>query len=157
MGSGQRLVCSGDAYTHRFDRITQDLSNVVQCMDDSLLWDDNVKSMFDFKCKYMSTCSRVGINFNQKKFTFAKDEVRYVGFKLTKDLIVAADSMTASILNFPDPRNTTDARAFFGLVKQVSIAFTKCDDAFWHLLSPKVKFLWTEELSCEFAVAKVIL
>ena len=65
--------------------------------------------------------------------------------------------MTESIRNFPTPRNITDARAFFGLVKQVSFAFSKCADmvAFRHLLSPKVKFLWTEELAREFELAKL--
>ena len=56
--------------------------------------------------------------------------------------------MIESIQNFTGPRNITDARAFFGFVKQVSFAFSKCDDivAFRHFLSPKVKFLWTGDL-----------
>ena len=29
VGSGQGLICSGDAYTHRFDNITSKLTNVV--------------------------------------------------------------------------------------------------------------------------------
>ena len=38
----------------------------------------------------------------------------------------------------------------------MSFEFSKCDDmaAFRHLLSPKVKFLWTEELSREYALFK---
>jgi hypothetical protein len=80
-----------------------------------------------------------------------------VGFKLTTESIVPADSMTESIRNFPAPRNITDARAFFGLVEQVSFAFSKCADmiAFRHLLYPKVKFLWTDELAREFVLAKL--
>ena len=64
--------------------------------------------------------------------------------------------MTDSIQNLPEPRNITDARAFFELVEQVSFAFSKCADMadFRHLLSPKVNFLWTEELSKEFAMSK---
>ena len=64
--------------------------------------------------------------------------------------------MTDSIQNFPEPRNISDARAFFGLVEQVSFSFSKCADMapFRHLLSPKVKFLWTEELSREFVLSK---
>ena len=39
----------------------------------------------------------------------------------------------------------------------MSFAFSKCADmiAFRHLLSPKVKFLWTEELAREFVLAKL--
>ena len=57
--------------------------------------------------------------------------------------------MTESIRNCPAPQNITDIISFFGLVEQVSYAFSKCADifAFRHLLSPKVKFLWTEELA----------
>ena len=116
-----------------------------------------MKSMCDLTCRYMSTCSRGGINFNKKQFKFAQDTVEYVGFKLTADSIVPPDSMTDSIRNFPRPRNITEARAFFGLVEQVSFAFSKCADmiAFRHLLSPKVKFLWTEELAREVVLAKL--
>ena len=70
----------------------------------------------------------------------------YVGFTLTKDEIRPAAAMTESIRNFPAPKNITQARTFFGLVEQVSYAFSKCADMshFRHLLSPKTKFIWTE-------------
>ena len=89
-------------------------------------------------------------------FRFAQDEVDYVGFTLTKDAIKPADSMTESIRHFPAPKNITQARAFFGLVEQVSFAFSKCADMihFRHLLSPKVKFVWTDDLAREFELAK---
>ena len=57
VGSGQGLICSGDAYTHRFDNITSKFQNVVRCVDDSLLWEDDLKSSFDLVCRYLSTCS----------------------------------------------------------------------------------------------------
>ena len=40
VGSGQGLICSGDAHTHRFDNIASQFTNVVRCVDDSLLWKD---------------------------------------------------------------------------------------------------------------------
>ena len=64
--------------------------------------------------------------------------------------------MTESIRNFPAPKNITDARAFFGLIEQVSWAFSKCEDMkhFRHLLSPKTLFVWSDELQKEFWLAK---
>ena len=62
---------------------------------------------------------RGGINFNKKKFLFAQD----VEIKLAKDSIVLAASMTESIMNFPAPKNITEASAFFCLVEQVSFSF----------------------------------
>ena len=52
--------------------------------------------------------------------------MEYMGFRIAKDVIIPADSMTASIRNFPQPRNISDARAFFGLVEPISFAFSKC-------------------------------
>ena len=56
VGSGQGLICSGDAYTARFDKITQEFTNVVRCVDDSLIWADNASEMFDATCRYISVC-----------------------------------------------------------------------------------------------------
>ena len=57
-GSCQGLICSGDAYTHRFNIITSKFPNVVRCVDDSLLLEDDLKSSFDLTCRYLSTCTR---------------------------------------------------------------------------------------------------
>ena len=114
--SGQALICSGDAYTARFDKITQDFTNVVGCVDGSLLWTDNVRDMFDSTSRYISDCEKGGINFIKKRFRFAQDEVEHVGFKILKDAIIPADSMTEAIRNFPQPKSITYARAFLGLV-----------------------------------------
>ena len=129
---------------------------MVRCVDDSLLWEDDLKISFDLICRYLSTCCRNGVNFNKQKFRFAEDVVDYVGFTLTPDEIQPAAVMTESIRNFPAPKNITQARAFCGLVEQASYAFSKCADMshFRHLLSPKTQFIWTEDLDREFGLAK---
>ena len=115
-----------------------------------------MRTSFDLVCRYLTTCSRGGINLARQKFKFAEDVVDYVGFTLTHDEIKVAASMTESIRNFPAPKNITRARAFYGLIEQVSWAFSKCEvmKHFGHLLSPKTQFLWTEELQKEFVLAK---
>ena len=129
---------------------------MTRCGDDSLLWEDDLRTSFDLICIYLTTCSRGGIYFNRQKFKFAEDVVDYVGFTITRDEIKPAAAMTESIRNFPAPMNITQARAFFGLVEQVSFAFSKCEEMrhFRHLLSRKTQFVWTEELEREFVLAK---
>ena len=56
--SGQGLIGSGDAYTHRFDNNLQTFTKIVCCVDNSLHWEDDIKSMFDLTCQYLTTCSR---------------------------------------------------------------------------------------------------
>ena len=79
-----------------------------------------------------------------------------VGFTLTQDDMRPAAAMIEYVRNFPAPKNITQARAFFGLVEEVSYAFSKCADMshFRHLLSPKTKFIWMEHLEREFGLTK---
>ena len=88
---------------------------MTRCVDDSLLWEDDLRTSFDLVCRYLTICSRGGINFNRQKLRFAEDEVEYVGFTLTRDKIKVTASMTESIRNFHAPKNITQARAFFWL------------------------------------------
>ena len=84
-----------------------------------------MKIRFDWICRYLSTCSRNGVNFIKQKFRFAEDVVDYFGFTLTPDEIRPAAAMTSSIRNFSAPKNISQARAFFGLVEKVSYTFSK--------------------------------
>ena len=59
VSSGQGSICSGDAYTARFDKITQDFTNVVRCVDDSLVWANYVKDKFNPTCRYILVCTKL--------------------------------------------------------------------------------------------------
>ena len=43
----QGYIASGDAYTKRYDDITIDVKNMVKCIDDTLLWADNIQDNFE--------------------------------------------------------------------------------------------------------------
>ena len=61
-----------------------------------------------------------------------------------------------SIRNFPVPKDITGALAWFGLVNQGSYVFAMTEEMalFRHLLKPKIKFEWTEELDKAFHLSK---
>ena len=42
----QGYVSSGDAYTRRFDEIVMDVPRKTKCIDDTLLWSDNIEQCF---------------------------------------------------------------------------------------------------------------
>ena len=67
-----------------------------------------------------------------------------------------SDKLLDSIKNFPAPQDISGARAWFGLVNQGSFAFAMTDEMapFRHLLKPKTKFEWTEELDKSFKLSK---
>ena len=77
-------------------------------------------------------------------------------FLLTEEGIKPAAKYTASIRDFPTPKNISDVRSWHGLVNQVAYCFNKTNvmAPFRHLLSSNNVFEWTKELEQAFSVSK---
>ena len=161
-GAYQYKVCpmgwlaSSDAYSKRYDNILRDTKDFVKCIDDVCQWDETVEGSFWKTCKFLEHCSNNGITFNPEKFVFARDTVEYVGFEITMDSVKPSSSMLKAIKEFPAPTNITKMRSFFGLVNQVSFAFSMKDTMapFRELLRPSAAFYWDERLQKLFEEAR---
>ena len=81
----QGLLSAGDAYNQRSDETIGDFANHVKCVDDSLVWGEDIESNCVSICAFLEKCSPGGIVFNPKKFQFAEEEVNYLVFRLTKE------------------------------------------------------------------------
>ncbi len=148
---------SGDAYVRRFDDITREIPNVARCVDDSLLWDDDIESAFWHTFHYLKHCSDNGIIFNVSKFVFAMEECEFAGFELTMDGYRPPARTLNAIKNFPTPTNLTDVRSWFGLINQVAYAFKQARvmEPFRELLSTKnSRFFWDASLNAVFEETK---
>ena len=148
---------SGDAYTRRFDDITQDFERVSRCVDDSLLWDETIEDAFWHTYDYLKHCSDNGIIFNINKFIFAAEVCEFAGFEVTKDGYRPPKHKLDAIRDFPTPQNITDIRSWFGLINQLSYAFVQTDmmTPFRELLSQKhSKFYWDDNLNTIFEESK---
>ena len=68
---------------------------------------------------------------------------------ITPTEVHPADKFTAAVRDFHTPKSITDVRAWFGLVNQVSYAFsmTTAMSPFRHLLKPSTPFQWTDKLA----------
>ena len=78
---------SGDAYTHRYDRITVGVENMRRVIDDTLLYEEDIKKAFKQVGEYLSLVGENGIILNPEKFEFAEDEVSWAGVRLTADKV----------------------------------------------------------------------
>ena len=76
----QGFLASGDAFNARYDKIVADFKNKTKCIDDTLLWSDNLEDSFFRTCEYLTLCSNAGIIFNQQKFQLGQPEVDFLGF-----------------------------------------------------------------------------
>ena len=146
-------MASGDGYTSRYDKIIAGFGNVTKCVDDTLLWDQTLEENFFRTCSYLTLCSSNGIIFNKKKFVFGKEQVEFLGFEITKDSVRPSPTFLQAIEDFPQPRDITGIRSWFGLVNQCAYAFsmTTVMKSFRDLLKPSTEFTWTDELQEAFA------
>jgi hypothetical protein len=158
----QGFHAAGDGYTKSFDDITVDVERKTKCIDDTILWDDDISKSFWHTLEYISLCSQNGIVFNPKKFQFAKTEVDFAGFTICKDGLKPTKGIMEAIVTFPTPQNITDARSWFGLVNQVAynISSSATMQPFRDLLKPG-QWYWDDNLEQAFkdskhAIAKMI-
>ena len=154
----QGFISSGDGYSQRMDRIIgETFKDYKKCVDDSIIWDQDIASNFHRVCKFIQTCSSQGVIFNPKKFQFSESSVRYLGFVINSSGIQTTPEFIQSILDFPTPRNITDVRSWFGAIGQVNFAFASAPDMlpFRHLLSTKSPFAWSPDLETAFQQSKL--
>ena len=152
----QGLISAGDAYTQRKAEIMTGIPDQSTCVDDTILFDDNIEQNFNNVCEFLTTGANGGCTFNPKKFQFGEEEVEFLGFLITKSGVKTTQKFRDSILNFPTPQNITDVRSWFGCINQVSYSFASAPimSPFRHLLSSKVPFAWSEELQMAFEASK---
>ena len=107
----------------------------------------------------MDLCGRNGITLHPDKFLFAQDTVEFAGFEITSDTVRPCKKFLRAILDFPQPKNITDIRSWFGLVNQVAYAFSMTDRMlpFRQLLKPNTTFQWTDELHNLFEESKHVI
>ena len=152
----QGYIASGDGYTHRYDEIVSGIGNYTKCIDDALLWADSITDSFHQAVQWLDVCGRNGITLNPEKFIFSNSTVDFAGFTITMDSVLPSPKYSDAILNFPIPRNIHDIRSWFGLVNQVSYAFSMAKRMlpFRSLLKKDQKFQWDTELQEIFDESK---
>ena len=152
----QGFHASSDGYTKRFDDITSGFPRVTRCVDDSLLWDDDIAPSFWHTLSYINLCADNGIVFNPDEFKFAEDTIEFAGFDITSTGYKPPAKLLQSILDFPSPSNISGVRSWFGLVNQISYAFSQAPvmAPFRELLEKSRPFYWDDTLESIFQDSK---
>jgi len=116
----------------------------ISVLNWAFLWSDTLENSFFQTCRWLDTCGKNGIIQNPSKFVFASGTVEFSGFEITPDNVRPSPAILRAISDFPTPKNLTDIRSWFGLVNQVTYAFSMTDKMllFRELLKPKNTFHW---------------
>ena len=121
-----------------------------------LLWSGMLEGSYFQAVQWLYICGRNGIVINPEKFDFGASSVDFAGF--TTD-VRPCSRYPEAIRDFPEPRNTTDIRSWFGLVKQVAYAFSVVErmHPFRKLLKNGERFTWSPELEDIFCESKDVI
>ena len=97
---------------------------------------------------------------NADNFRFCQKKIDFAGFTITESGIKPSESTLRALQDFPVPKNTTDIRSWFGLVRQVAYAHSVSEDLaplrclLKHEDGKKPKFTWNEQLQQAFTKSK---
>lgn len=85
--------------------------------------------------------------------------MEFAGFEITPDSVRPCAIYIHAILAFPTPKNITDVRSWFGLINQVSYAFSMTDRMlpFRQLLKPSTPFKWESIPDDLFQESKAVI
>ena len=153
----QGSSASGDGYSRRYDEVIADVERKTKCVDDTVLWDEDMETHWWRVLKFLGLCGQNGIILNFEKFQFSQREIGFAGFRVTETEVKPLDKYLRAISEFPTPTRTTDIRSWFGVVHQVSNynQLTQMLQPFKPFLSPRKKFEWNDGLDTAFTLSKM--
>ena len=152
----QGFVASGDGYARRYDEVISDVKRKTKCVDDAVIWDTELEEHWWRAIDFLILVGTNGVVLNESKLQFAQRIIDFAGFRVTDEKLEPAEKFLNAIRDFPTPSNISGVRSWFGLVHQVAHYNQLIDmmEPFRHLLSPKTKFEWSEELDLIFQKSK---
>ncbi len=147
---------TGDAFTRRFDDITMNEERYRRCIDDGILYDNDIESAFWHTFDHLKLCGDNGIVFNKEKFKFSRESVEFAGFEITPEGYRPASKTIQAIRDFPTPTSITDVKSWLGLVTYVAYTFSQSRlmQPFRSLTEKKQPFYWDSELDKLFKRSK---
>ena len=132
---------------------------MTKCINDTLLWDNDIQNSFFQPVEWLEICGRNGIILNPEKFVFCPHPNSFAGHDITPSHVRPNQTYLDAIRNFPKPQSITDMPSWFGLINQVAYAFASAEHMlpFREALKPGSPFTWTQDLEKLFEESKTAI
>ncbi|KHJ78363.1 reverse transcriptase, partial [Oesophagostomum dentatum] len=144
-----------------FQRIMDDFKKYLRArvfiyIDDLIITSETAEQHLEDIDEVLAKIELIGMKLKASKCEFARDEITFLGFVLSKDGIRPNPDKTKAIDAYPTPKNVTDIKSFLGMCS----FFRRFIHNFAHIASPltaltkkDTPFKWTSE--CEEAMQKL--
>ena len=142
------------------DSIFQDIPNVCVYFDNVYITGKNDTEHLQTLERVLEMVSKKGLKINKGKCQFLKDEIDFLGYRLSKQGIRPQFEKTKAIKEAPKPENTHELKAFIGMVNYYAKFcgfLTNALAPLYLLLQKDVKWHWGKEQNTAFEAAKEAL
>ncbi|XP_029158172.1 uncharacterized protein K02A2.6-like [Nylanderia fulva] len=150
-------VASAPAIWQRtMENILCGIPGVAIFLDDIRIAGKDIKQHCERLELVLKRLSEYNIRINVEKCAFLKDKISYCGYIISKNGISKEPKKIEAVQKMPRPTNTTQLRAFIGLVNYYGRFIEHLSDKMYplnNLLKKNVKFNWSKE--CETAFRKI--
>ena len=114
-----------------------------------LCYSDNIQTHLIHLELLLRNLRRANLTINLEKSQFSRQEIVYLGYRLTTSGVQATEDKVAAIRNFPIPKNQKQLKGFLGLTNfynRFTDRYAETTQPLLILLQKGKKFLRTPEL-----------
>ncbi|KHJ89876.1 hypothetical protein OESDEN_10291 [Oesophagostomum dentatum] len=141
-----------------FQRIMDDFKKYLRArvfiyVDDLIITSETPEEHLEDISEVLTKIEYIGMNLKASKCEFARKEIEFLGFVLSKDGIRPNPDKMKAINDYPIPKNATELRAFLGMCSFFSrlvYNFATTASPLFALIKKDAKFEWTKE--CQAAM-----
>ena len=155
------LCNSPDIFQEHMSELMCDLEYVRAYIDDLVVF---TKGSFEDHLEkvdqVLSRLQEAGLKVNAKKSFFAKQELEYLGYWITREGVQPLPNKVEAIKNITPPKIRRQLRRFIGMINYYRDMWAKRSEVFAplaRLTSKEVKWEWTNREQVAFEKAKTIL
>lgn len=142
------------------EQLFQGMENVINFSDDIIVTGESKEEHLRTLEAVLENLEKAGLTARLDKCQFFKDEIEYLGHKISKNGLQKVDSKVRAISLAPAPRNLTELRAFLGMVSYYSRFIYNLAthlQPLYALLRKDVKFCWSQGQNEAFEKVKRLI
>ncbi|CAK1598289.1 unnamed protein product [Parnassius mnemosyne] len=110
------LSSSPGIFQRIMSNLFHDIEKVEVFLDDLIIGSSNEREHLQILETVLSRLHKNGMKLRKDKCLFMVDEVKYLGYIISKDGIKVDPDKVAAIVKIPRPKDVSDLRSFLGLV-----------------------------------------
>ena len=151
------VSCAPELFQKRMANILEGLHGVVCQIDHVMVFGATRKEHDDRLFAVLQRLQAAGVTLNAEKCEFARDEIQFLGHKVSKAGVQSDPQKIAAIVNMKPPSNITELRRFLGMINQCgkfSPNLAELTKPLRALLTKNSKWHWDQPQQDAYAAVK---